>query len=229
MPRRMASTPTSDFILASASPRRSELLALTGWSFTAAPASVDESPRPGETPEGLADRLARAKAQAAAGAAPNGSWVLGADTLVVDGGVVLGKPGDTPEALDMLNSLRGHTHHVITSLALIDPVSGEVYSESCRSEVRMRDYSTEEAHAFVGRGEAWDKAGGYAIQDSQFHPVDLQHLQDCFANVVGLPLCHLVRAARRAGLKPPQDVPRACQAHTDYRCPVYQDILEGRR
>lgn len=225
----MTSSPASDFILASASPRRSRLLALTGWTFTTAAASVDESSLPGEAPEALADRLARSKAQAAAGTVTNGPWVLAADTLVVDRGVVLGKPGSEQEALEMLGSLRGRTHRVITSLALINPASGEVHSETCRSEVSMRDYSMEEAQAFVARGEAWDKAGGYAIQDPLFRPVDMQRMWDCFANVVGLPLCHLVRAMRRAGLEPPQDVPQACQAHTDYRCPVYQDILEGRR
>jgi MAF protein len=225
----MASTPTVRFILASASPRRRQLMALTGWGFSAMEAPVDESPLAGEAPQTLADRLARSKAQSAQGAASNGSWILAADTLVVDRGVVLGKPGDEREALDMLDTLRGRTHQVITSLALIDPASGEVHSETCRSEVSMRDYSPEEARAFVARGEAWDKAGGYAIQDPAFHPVDRQRMRDCFANVVGLPLCHLVRAMRRAGLEPPQDVPQACQAHTDYRCPVYQDILEGRR
>jgi MAF protein len=225
----MASTPSPEFILASASPRRSQLLALTGWTFTTAATAVDESPYPGEAPEALATRLARSKAQAAAGAASNGSWVLAADTLVVDRGAVLGKPGDEREALEMLGSLRARTHQVITSLALIDPATGEQYSETCSSQVSMRDYSPAEVQAFVARGEAWDKAGGYAIQDPHFRPVDMARMQDCFANVVGLPLCHLVRAMRRAGLEPRRDVPQACQAHTDYRCPVYREILEGRR
>jgi MAF protein len=223
----MVSAPSPQFILASASPRRSQLLALTGWTFTTAEAFLDESPQPGEAPEALAARLAHAKAQAAGASGP--SWVLAADTVVVDQGKLLGKPDGDQEALAMLSSLRGRRHQVITGIVILNPVTGGQQSETCRSDVPMRSYSPAEAEAFVARGAALDKAGGYGIQDRTFRPVDMDLMQDCYANVMGLPLCHLVRAMRRLGVEPPRDVPEACQAHTQYRCPVYRDILEGRR
>jgi len=226
----MVSAPSPQFILASASPRRRQLLALTGWTFTTAEASLDESPQPGEAPEALAARLAQAKAQAVARAGASGpSWVLAADTVVVDQGRVMGKPDGEGEALTMLSSLRGRQHHVITGIAILNPATGEQQSETCRSDVPMRSYSQAEAEAYVARGAALDKAGGYGIQDRTFRPVDMDLMRDCYANVMGLPLCHLVRAMRRLGVEPPSDVPEACQAHTQYRCPVYTEILEGRR
>jgi len=226
----MVSAPSPQFILASASPRRRQLLALTGWTFITAKASLDESPQSGEAPEALAARLAQAKARAVARAGSSGpSWVLAADTVVVDQGRVLGKPDGEGEALTMLSSLRGRQHQVITGIAILNPATGGQQSETCRSDVPMRSYSPAEAEAYVARGAALDKAGGYGIQDRTFRPVDMDLMQDCYANVMGLPLCHLVRAMRRLGVEPPRDVPEACQAHIQYRCPVYRDILEGRR
>ena len=223
----MVSAPSPQFILASASPRRRQLLGLTGWTFTTAEASLDESPQPGEAPEALAARLAQAKARAAGSS--GSSWVLAADTVVVDQGRLLGKPDGDQEALTMLSSLRGRQHQVITGIAILNPATGGLQSETCRSDVPMRSYSPAEAEAYVARGAALDKAGGYGIQDQTFRPVDMDLMRDCYANVMGLPLCHLVRAMRRLGVEPPRDVPEACQAHTQYRCPVYSDILEGRR
>jgi len=223
----MVSAPSPQFILASASPRRRQLLALTGWTFDTVEASLDESPQPGETPEVLAARLAQAKAAATGASGP--SWVLAADTVVVDQGRLFGKPDGDQEALTMLSSLRGRQHQVITGIAILNPVTGGLQSEICRSDVPMRSYSPAEAEANVARGAALDKAGGYGIQDRAFHPVDMQLMRECYANVMGLPLCHLVRAMRRLGLEPLSDVPEACQAHTQYRCPVYTEILEGRQ
>lgn len=172
-------------------------------------------------------RLAGEKASAAAQAARQ-SWVLAADTVVVDRGRPLGKPADGQEAMDMLTSLCGREHQVISSLVILDPTTGAQASDTCRSRVRMRSYQPAEAAEFVARGEALDKAGAYAIQDSTFRPVDMEHMRDCYANVVGLPLCHLVRAMRRLHAEPPRSVPQACQEHTSYRCPVYVEILGGR-
>jgi MAF protein len=225
----MVPEPPPQILLASASPRRSELLALTGWSFTTCEAAIDETALPGEPPEDLARRLAAAKAAAAAQSVDGPAWVLAADTVVVDQGAVLGKPEGVDAALAMLRSLQGQRHQVISSLALVRPRTGEQRSEICRSVVPMRSYSLAEAAAYIARGEAWDKAGGYAIQDPLFRPVDVEHMQDCYANVMGLPLCHLVRAMRSLGASPIRDVPQACQQHTHYDCPVYRDILEGRR
>lgn len=190
---------------------------------------VQEAPRPGESPESLALRLAEEKARSAAAQGAGPGWVLAADTLVVDRGRPLGKPADGREALDMLQTLRGREHQVITSLVILDPISGVRASETCSSRVRMRSYQPAEAAEYVARGEALDKAGAYAIQDPTFRPVEMKHMQDCYANVVGLPLCHLVRAMRRMRAEPPRSVPEACQAHTGYRCPVYAEILDGRQ
>ncbi len=225
----MANAGSPRLTLASASPRRRNLLALTGWTFQTTSAPVEETPQPGETAEALAARLARQKAHSAARSAGGSGWVLAADTLVVDGGQPLGKPADGREALEMLHSLRGRQHQVITSIAILDPATGEQATETCTSSVPMRSYRPAEAAAFVARGEALDKAGAYAIQDPHFRPVDIEHMRDCYANVMGLPLCHLVRAMRRMGAEPPRDVPHACQQHTGYDCPVYAEILDGRR
>jgi predicted house-cleaning NTP pyrophosphatase (Maf/HAM1 superfamily) len=89
----------------------------------------------------------------------------------------------------------------------------------------MRRYSPGEAAAYVAGGSPLDKAGAYGIQDDGFRPVALEHLHGCYANVMGLPLCHLARALRRLGHPSPRDVPAACRSHTGYDCPVYESIL----
>jgi MAF protein len=218
------------FILHPPRPGAQAAAGLTGWTFATAEAIAGRSPLPGEAPEALAARLAQAKAQAVARAGSSGaSWVLAADTVVVDQGRLLGKPDGDQEALAMLSALRGRRHQVITGIAILNPVTGGLQSETCHSDVPMRSYSPAEAEAYVARGAALDKAGGYGIQDQTFRPVDMDLMRDCYANVMGLPLCHLVRAMHRLGLEPLSDVPEACQAHTQYRCPVYAEILEGGR
>lgn len=214
-----------ELILASASPRRRELLALTSWSATVWPALTDESPREGEGAARVAQRLARAKAERVAKQASEGSLVLAADTVVVLDEALLGKPTDADEARSMLRRLRGREHEVITEMVLV--VAGDSWQaeESCRTTVPMREYGESEMEAYIGSGAALDKAGAYGIQDRGFHPVDLARLHGCFANVMGLPLCHVVRLMRRRGLSPSTDVPGACQAHTRYACDVYSQIL----
>lgn len=214
--------------LASASPRRRELLRLTGWDFAVEPTEVDETPGEGETPWQTARRLARVKAETASPDSP-GEWILAADTVVIEGGRLLGKPGDAAEAERMLLGLRGKDHRVVTAIALRNPVTGRVIEEACETTVPMRAYRAEEMRSYVARGAPFDKAGGYGIQDPDFQPVDLQRLEGCYANVMGLPLCHLVRAARRLGYEPPADVPAACMAHLAYDCRVYPSILRGER
>ncbi|MGH2627573.1 MAG: Maf family protein [Anaerolineales bacterium] len=220
------SPPSLRLRLASASPRRRELLRLTGWDFTVAPSTVDETPGAGETPSQTARRLAREKAEAVSPALP-GEWILSADTVVVDDGRLLGKPADASEAERMLLELRGKDHGVVTAIALRNPVTGQVIEDACETAVPMRAYRAEEIENYVASGASFDKAGGYGIQDSEFRPVDLERLEGCYANVMGLPLCHLVRAARRVGFEPPADVPAACTAHLAYDCRVYPAILRG--
>ena len=209
--------------LASASPRRRELLLLGGWTFALEPASVDERPEPGEAAEAMAVRLALDKARAAAGGP--GRLALGADTVVEHRGEVLGKPGDAGEAQAMLERLAGERHRVVTALAILGPDRARPAIEVCVTDVPMRGYTAAEAAAYVAGGSSLDKAGAYGIQDDGFQPVDVGRLHGCFANVMGLPLCHLARAMRRLGHPAPADVPAACRAHTGYDCPVYESIL----
>ena len=208
--------------LASASPRRQELLRLTGWEITSRPGEVDERPEPGESPEPLTQRLAINKARAV-----GGELVLGADTVVVLENEMLGKPAGQAEAEAMLRALRGRTHRVISSIALVDGAGRTVALDTCVSEVPMREYDEAEIEQYLRSGSPLDKAGGYGIQDGDFNPVNMDQMHDCFANVMGLPLCHLLRNLRKLGYEPPADVPGACQAHTSYNCPVYPAILRG--
>lgn len=210
--------------LASASPRRRELLSLTGWPVTVLAAGVDEAMLPGEAPEEMALRLALSKARAAT--ALDGMMVrLGADTVVVDGDDVLGKPSNVAEAVEMLERLRAGTHRVLSALVFVDAARGIEAAELCATVVPMRNYSPEQVAGYVASGSPLDKAGAYGIQDDGFQPVAVERLNGCFANVMGLPLCHLVRAMRHLGHRPPVDVPAACRRHTAYACQVYHRIL----
>lgn len=223
----MTSSGNPLILLASASPRRDELLALTGWPFRACPTSVDESPLPGEDGAALARRLAEAKVRAAANSATHSAYVLAADTIVQDGERILGKPADEAEARRMLSGLRGHDHGVVTAIALLAADMGELIVDACETMVPMRAYADEELEAYLNSGGHRDKAGAYGIQDNGFRPVDVASMHGCYANVMGLPLCHLVRSMRRLGLEPAADVPDACQSHNAYACDVYLQVLGG--
>jgi len=218
-------TPTPDLILASNSPRRRELLALSGWTFLVQPADVDESQRPAEAPGDYVLRLAEAKARACAARQPAGTLVLAADTTVALDGELLGKPRDAGEAADMLRRLRGRSHRVYTGLAAMRAPDGNPATDLAVTEVPMRAYTPAEMAAYVASGDPLDKAGAYAIQHAGFHPVEA--LAGCYAGVMGLPLCHLVRTLARLGLTPPANVPAGCQAALDYRCPISAAVLRG--
>lgn len=209
-------------LLASNSPRRKQLLALAGWPYRIQPADVDETPLPGEPAEAYVLRLAESKARAAAGSAEDG-LVLAADTTVVDAGAILGKPNDADQARAMLWQLRGRTHQVLTALAVLQSHTDRLLTDVCATDVPMRAYTEAEIEAYVASGDPLDKAGAYAIQHAGFHPVE--SLAGCYANVVGLPLCHLVRTLRKLGLLPRADLPQACQAALGYQCPIYEQIL----
>jgi septum formation protein len=187
------------------------------------PAQVDEQPLPGEQGEAYVLRLSEEKARTAASQSRKARLVIAADTTVVEQGEILGKPQDPSEALAMLRRLRGRMHQVYTAVTVLDLETGRLLSDLCCTDVPMRNYSDQEMQAYVSSGDPLDKAGAYAIQNAGFHPVE--DLRGCFANVMGLPLCHLVRTLRSLAFQPPQDVPQACQAHLDYDCPVYKDIL----
>jgi len=211
-------------VLASNSPRRRQLLAL-GWKFQVIPAEVDERPLPGEQPKDYVLRLAEGKARAAGSRSPRDAIVIAADTTVVDGTDILGKPVDNHQAQAMLHRLRGRSHQVYTALALLRIADGALLTDWCRTDVPMRDYSDQEMLAYIATGDPLDKAGAYAIQHNGFKPVE--HLEGCYANVMGLPLCHLTRTLEKLGVYPGTDLPQACQSDLDYVCPVYQQVLKG--
>jgi len=215
----------TDIVLASNSPRRRELLALTQWNFTVSVADIDESARQNESPAEYVLRLAETKARTIASRMEAGRIVLAADTTVVNGLDLLGKPGSDAEALAMLTQLRGQIHQVYTGIALLRTSDGFLLTDLCVTDVPMRKYSDEEMRAYIATRDPFDKAGAYAIQHAEFHPVE--NLRGCFASVMGLPLCHVTRLLRKMDVNPNADVPANCQKHLEYECPVYESILSG--
>jgi MAF protein len=210
-------------ILASNSPRRRQLLALGDWMFNVIVADVDESTRANESPADYVLRLAETKARAIT-AHPD-QIILAADTTVVDGSDILGKPQDNAEAFAMLTRLRGRTHQVYTGVALLRLSDGLLLKELSVTDVPMRNYSDEEIHAYVQTGDPLDKAGAYAIQHPHFKPV--ASMSGCYAGVMGLPMCHVVRMLRKMDVHPHADVPVKCQVLLEYHCPVSSAILSG--
>lgn len=213
------------FLLASNSPRRQQMITWTGWTFSVQPADIDESQLPGESPAAYVERLALSKAREVAGQAGEGQFVLAADTIVADGAALLGKPASAEEARQMLRCLRGRVHQVYTALALLDPASGRLETDLCVTRVPMRDYSDSEIEAYIASTDPLDKAGAYAIQHAGFHPVE--NFSGCYASVMGLPLCHLQRTARRMGIEPSSDIHVVCQKNLKYTCPIFAAVLRG--
>lgn len=193
--------------------------------FTVMVSNVDESQRPHESPADYVLRLAEAKARAVAKDARNDNIVIGADTSVVDAGEILGKPADVVEAAAMLRRLRGHSHQVQTGIAALRVRDGKLVTDLCVTEVPMRDYSDEEIETYLLTGDSLDKAGAYAIQHSRFQPVE--KLSGCYASVMGLPMCHLLRVLHQLDLPPAADLPTDCQTYIEYQCPVSSAILRG--
>ena len=189
-------------VLASASPRRRELLARLRIPFDVVPASIDEEPD-GSPPVRQARRLAVAKARAVAARHPDAA-VLAADTMVIHSGDVLAKPRDADEARTMLARLRGRRHRVITAVAVLPAGRRRPLVEHAVTVVFMRSYSDDEIAASIARGDPFDKAGAYAIQDPLLRPVSsyqsLTGGPGCYCNVVGLPLWLALRLLAPAGV-----------------------------
>jgi septum formation protein len=175
-------------VLASASPRRQELLRNAGIPFEVQPADIEEVPRAGESAKDLAERLAREKALAVAGQRPHDP-VLGADTVVAVDGQLLGKPADAADAARMLRLLSGREHTVITGVCFV--VGGQVSVASEVTAVTMSEISDCEIDAYIATGEPMDKAGAYAIQGiaSRWIP----RIEGDYSNVVGLPVARVWR------------------------------------
>ncbi len=182
-------------VLASASPRRQELLRNAGIPFEVQPADIVENPQTGESAKNCAERLARAKALAIAQHRPH-DIVLGADTVVVVDGQILGKPSDAADAARMLHLLSGREHQVITGVCLV--VKGQASVASETTLVTMSEITDQEIAAYVATGEPMDKAGAYAIQGiaSRWIPC----IEGDYSNVVGLPVALVYRMLRRAGI-----------------------------
>ena len=196
-----ASSP-DPLVLASASPRRRELLEATGLDFSVLSADVPEDPLPGETPLEMVERLSRDKAQKVAAAMDRG-YVIGGDSTVVHLGESLGKPLDDNEARSMLRRLRGTTHHVSTGLTVVNAVTGESKTVSMTSEITLRHFSEEEIETSIATGTPRDKAGAYAVQDTGLRPAS--DWEGCYHNIIGLPTCLLLQVLDELGFGWPTD------------------------
>lgn len=185
-------------VLASASPRRRELLGQVVEGFIVRVSGVPEPVNPALSPPENVLEIARAKATAVAGSAGT-CLVIAADTDVVLDGEILGKPVDALDARRMLQRLRGRAHEVLTAVVVVDPLTGSQWEEVVRSVVKIRHLDDAEIDAYVATGEPLDKAGGYAIQGEAASMVE--SVKGCYTNVVGLPLCAVRALLKRAGIR----------------------------
>ena len=184
-------------VLASASPRRHELLRWLDVPYEVDAPDIDECPAAGECADALVRRLAREKAAAVSARRPE-AWVLAADTTVEVGGALLGKPADAAEAAAMLERLAGREHHVATGFALVAP-GGRFAAERCVvTRVVFRPLGRRALDAYVASGEFDGKAGGYAIQGRGVGLIET--IDGSFTNVIGLPLSEVEQALAEAGL-----------------------------
>lgn len=195
------------FILASSSPRRKEILSYLRVPFRVQSADVDETPYTDESPQDLVLRLSREKAAATAWRlTESNGLVLAADTIVALDGEIIGKPKDAADAKVILQRLRARAHQVFTGTTLLslgwslrakrasEGIEDEGWSSLCETLVYMRDYSAAEIQNYIASGSPCDKAGAYAIQDVEFHPVE--RIVGCYLNVMGLPLCEVIRGLK---------------------------------
>lgn len=184
-------------ILASASPRRAEILRNAGFSFIVMSSAVDETPIPGESAQDLVQRLADAKAELVAARAVGPAIVLAADTVVTLDGHVLGKPHTTENARGMLTRLSGHTHSVVTGVTLIRLPDAERRSFVETTRVHFSKIEDDEITRYLATNEPDDKAGAYAIQGRAGRYIP--RIEGCYFNVVGLPLASVTRALAELG------------------------------
>lgn len=182
--------------LASASPRRREILTSLGISFSHAGVDMDEARLAGEAVPDMVVRLARDKALAAAADGCGSPAVLGADTAVVLAGQPFGKPSCKDDSIAMLTALSGRSHQVMTAVALV--TQGGVFTATSTTEVRFRDIDPDEAEAYWQSGEPRDKAGGYAIQG--IGGIFVESLHGSYSGVVGLPVFETAGLLRQAGV-----------------------------
>ncbi len=205
----------STLVLASASPRRRQLLSLAGVSFHVVPSDVDEIPAAGETPEQFTERAAHIKAQAVADCLEDGIWILGADTTVAVDEHILGKPKDHQDAARMLNLLSGRDHRVLTAVELRQAGTERVFNLLARTKVSFRQLDAKIIAAYLDTGEADDKAGAYGIQGRGAMLV--RSIAGSYTNVVGLPLVECTEMLQKVGLWSPNA--------GEKQAPAYQEVL----
>ncbi len=193
---------TTQLVLASASPRRRELLERVGIRFTVTPSSASEAILAGETPADHVRRLSEAKAREVAGRTGQpGRFFIGSDTVVVLDGRILGKPADDGDAAAMLRRLSGRRHQVWSGYAVYDRERNRCEAGAVCTEVFFRELADAEIAAYVATGEPADKAGAYAIQGIGAFMV--RRIEGSYTNVVGLPLCELLETLQRMGAARP--------------------------
>ena len=211
--------------LASASPRRRQILGWTGIHFNILSMDIDESEFEGENPKDYVNRLAVEKARRAMEKISSDGFVIAADTTVVLDSTIIGKPVDRAEAARMLTSLGNREHEVITALVILKINDRSLVKECCISIIQMRNYTDQEIQAYVNTDDPLDKAGAYAIQHPQFNPVI--NFQGCYASVMGMPLCHLERNLRKLDGYQWREMQIICQKFLDYTCPIHQQVMDG--
>ncbi|HWI40792.1 MAG TPA: Maf family nucleotide pyrophosphatase [Verrucomicrobiae bacterium] len=187
---------SGSIILASASPRRMELLESAGVTFRVFPADIPEEPLEGELAHDFVVRLARDKAVAVA-ASVEGDFFIGADTVVYCDGEIMGKPADAADAHRMLRKLSGVRHEVVTGYAVYDRRRDGFLTGMVSTRVRFKELRDDEIEAYIATGCPFDKAGAYAIQGGAAYMV--REIEGSYTNVVGLPLCEVVEALERIG------------------------------
>ena len=184
-------------ILASKSPRRRYLLEQAGLSFSVIPSDIDETAIPLSPPEIYVKVLSEAKAESIAKKYPE-KWVIGADTIVLKDGVVLGKPGSIDEARSMLKKLSGEIHQVFTGYSILCKSKNRIFSETVQTEVLFKNLTDEEIEWYIHTKEPFDKAGAYAIQGLGTFLV--KRINGSYTNVVGLPVCEVIEFLIKEGV-----------------------------
>lgn len=185
-------------VLASSSPRRKELLQTIGLEFEVMHPSADESVSKNETPEEFALRVSVEKASSVSRGLGNGYIVIGADTIVVVDGVILGKPSGAEEAASMLKEISGREHRVLTAFSIVKPGAQVLHSEIVDTTVRVKPLAASEIEGYIKTGEPMDKAGAYGIQGIGSFLV--RGIEGSYTNVVGLPVVELMQALRNLGI-----------------------------
>jgi septum formation protein len=188
----------ANIVLASASPRRRELLQSVGIAFAVVPSRAPEEVLPGETPEAHVVRLSKEKAREVAGRpGVPGRWFVGSDTIVLRDEAILGKPRSDADAAAMLRSLSGRSHRVLSGYAVFDRQTGAAVAGVVSTKVRFKELTEQEIAGYIATGEPHDKAGAYAIQGIGAFMV--LAIEGSYTNVVGLPLCEVVEVLERLG------------------------------